>query len=765
MRKITQIFIYLLAHIIFGQVDYSNSWEDFYSYNNVKDFIKTEHKLYAIVDNAIFTYNISTNEITKISSVNGLSGENTSSLHYSENFDKIIIGYDTGLIEIIDNKSNITIAKDIVNFNYSGNKQINSITEYNNKLYLSTSFAIVVYDLENAQFGDTYFIGNQSSEIIINQIKILNNSIYAATEDGVYTADVNNPNLIDFNNWTQHFTGNFSSIEVFNNQVFVSSNRNLYTIENNTLLLQKTYPLTINSLKSYDDNLTISTQRSVYVNDLNNLEILNYTTNSTDVFYFNLNTAFFIDSNLYLGTQEFGILKSDFQNITDFEEIHPEGPVSNLSFSIAVKDNNLWVVYGGYTTSYRPLGRRQGFSHFNGSNWLNTPYSDVGIKDLAHITFDPNNVNKVYISSWGDGMLIVEDDVITTYWNNTNSGLEKLDYPNPSYISIRINGSAFDNEGNLWIANAWVDDRIKKYSADGNWSSFDMGSVITNPAFGLNELVIDKTTNIWIGSRRNGVLVFNENGNKKKSLTTELTKGALPDLNARTVKVDNNNRIWIGTKKGLVVYYNAANVFNDNNIDAEPIIILDDGIPKKLLGEQVVNSIAIDGADNKWFGTESGGVLQTNPSGISTLKSFNKDNSPLPSNNILKIDIDNNSGKVFFATDKGIVAFNSNVSSYGETLPEVYAYPNPSTKSNEFITIDGRNGTHLPNGTNVKILDVAGNLVFETNTKEGHELFGGKVVWNKTNLAGNKVASGIYIVLLITEDNIETTVAKIAIIN
>ncbi|MFK5958065.1 MAG: hypothetical protein QM495_04235 [Lutibacter sp.] len=766
MKKIIQIFIYLFIHITFGQVDYSNSWEDFFSYNNVKDFIKTENVIYAIVDNAVFTYNISTSEITKISSVNGLSGENISSLYYSKYFDKIIIGYETGLLEIIDNKNNISIAKDIVNFNYSGNKQINNITEYNNKLYLSTSFAIIIYDLEISQFGDTYFIGNQSSDITINQIKIYGNTIYAATENGIFTADANSPNLIDFNNWTQHFSDNFSAIEVFNNEVVVSSNRNLYTIENNTLLLQKTYPLAIISLKSSKENLTISTLRSVYVNDVNYLEILNYTTSATAIFYYNLNTAFFIDNTLYLGTQEFGILKSNLQNISNFEEIHPEGPVSNLPFSIAVKDNNIWVVYGGYRTSYSPLGRKSGFSHFNGENWLNTPYSGVGISDLVHITFDPININKVYLSSWGGGMLIIEDDIITTNWNHTNSGLERLIYaPNPNYTSTRIHGTAFDNKGNLWIANAWVNDRVKKYSADGSWSSFDMSSVITNPAFGLNELVVDKTTNIWIGSRRNGVLVFNENGNNKKSLTTELTKGALPDLNARTVKVDNKNRIWIGTKKGLVVYYNAANVFNENNIDAEPVIILDDGIPKKLLGEQVVNSIAIDGADNKWFGTESGGVLQTNPSGITTLRSFNKDNSPLPSNNILKIDIDNNSGKVFFATDRGIVAFNSNVSSYGDSLPEVYAYPNPSTKENEFITIDGRNGAHLPNGTNVKILDTAGNLVFETNTKEGHELFGGKVVWNKTNLAGNKVASGIYIVLLITEDTVETTVAKIAIVN
>ena len=65
----------------------------------------------------------------------------------------------------------------------------------------------------------------------------------------------------------------------------------------------------------------------------------------------------------------------------------------------------------------------------------------------------------------------------------------------------------------------------------------------------------------------------------------------------------------------------------------------------------------------------------------------------------------------------------------------------------------------------VKILDAAGNLVFETNVKEGQELYGGKVVWNKTNLAGKKVASGVYIVLLSSNEGTETSITKIAIIN
>jgi len=330
---------------------------------------------------------------------------------------------------------------------------------------------------------------------------------------------------------------------------------------------------------------------------------------------------------------------------------------------------------------------------------------------------------------------------------------------------LRINGSAFDNDGNLWVANAWVDNKLKKMSSQGTWTSFDLSSIITSTASGLNELIVDKTRSVWIGTRRNGVLVYNENGDKKRALITEPTKGSLPDANVRTVVADNSNRIWIGTQKGMVVFYNASGLFEADIYDAEPIIILDDGIPKKLLGDQPINTIAIDGADNKWFGTSGGGVLQSNPNGRETLNTFNTSNSPLPSNIILKIKVDNSNGKVYFGTAKGIVAFNSSVAAFGDELGEVYAYPNPAKRQHETITIDGRNGTHLPQGTNVKILDTAGYLVYETNVIEGQELQGGKVVWDKRNLAGRKVASGVYIVLLINKDKTETSSTKIAIIN
>tara|TARA_R110002073_G_scaffold196142_4_gene355227 strand:+ start:36 stop:2360 length:2325 start_codon:yes stop_codon:yes gene_type:complete len=774
MKKTILFFLLLIPFFSFSQTDFSNRWEDFFSYNNVKDFIIIDQNIYAITDNAVFIYNTISKETRKLSSINGLSGETVSVIHFNRLNNRLVIGYETGLIEVLNEDGTIKISKDIVNFNQSGEKQINHISELNNKLYFSTPFAVVVYDIDKLEFGDTYFIGANSTSVKISQTLITNNQIYAATENGIYVANLSNPNLIDFNNWQLSFTGNYTNIVRFNNLIYASIGADLVQINGSNSTVVKTFPNTIKKLKSNGQNLIVTSQQEATVLNINMNEV--YKSTPTVTYNFTLNNASSLGNNLLLATNEYGILQIPISGNQTFTEIHPKGPLSNSVFSMDALNKNIWFVYGGYNSAYVPIGNLKGFSHYNGSEWKNTVFTNAfPVYDLVNVTIDPNHNNRAFLSSYSDtnsgnilsggGLFEVVDDKIINFYNSKNSPLEDL-FPNDvNRITTRISGTIFDNQGNLWVTDAKATNKLKKFSSSGTWQVFDLRTLQTNEAEEVNTIKVDKLNSLWIGTRRNGAYIFNETGDRKRALTTEPTKGSLPHANVRTIAIDKNNKIWLGTQSGLAVFYNANGIFEASVYDSEPIIILDDGIPKKLLGNQTVNSIAVDGADNKWFGTDNGGVLYTNPSGQKTLASFNKDNSPLPSNKILNISVDVTNGKVYFATDKGVVAYNSNVASFGETLEEVYAYPNPALKKHQIITIDGKNGNHLPKGTNVKILDVAGNLVYETNVVEGQEIQGGKVVWNKTNLAGKKVASGIYIVLLTNDDASETTSTKIAIIN
>jgi streptogramin lyase len=776
MKKIFSFYILISSLVIYAQTDYSASWEDFYSYNNVKDFTKVDTIIYALTDNAIFTYDILSGEINKLSSVQGLSGEVTSAIHYNETFKRVIIGYENGLVEVIDSDGAITISSDIVNFNQSGEKSINHISEFNNKLYLSTPFAVVVYDIENLEFGDTYFIGNNSSSIKINETIISNDIIYAVTEVGIFKADITSNLLIDYNNWEQLFMGRNFKNSAFLKNLYVTEGSKVFAFDGTILSNEIDFSEEIKSLKSSTDHLIVSLKKKAIIFDNAMNEMRQFTSNMA--FDYSLNTAFFENNTAFLATKEFGVLLTTPAQPSAYLEIHPEGPLSNNVFSIAANNDNLWVVYGGYFPNFAPSGVRIGYSHFNGDRWINTKFDpDFPLTDLNHVTIDTNAENKVYISSFGStrettsvatgGLLVVENDEVTNFYNHLNSPLEDIVPNNPDVVTIRIGSTALDNQGNLWITNIGAIKELKKLSASGQWSDYDMSSVKTNGGFGLYEMAIDQNNSIWYGARNDGVFVFNENGNRKKALIATPNLGNLPDASVLTVAVDRSNKVWLGTKSGMVVYNNAFGLFDEEATNAEPVVINGDenGFGERLLGDQAINSIVVDGADNKWFGTANGGVLYTNPSGRETIAIFSKRNSPLPSNRILKISTDIVTGKVYFATDKGVVAYNSNVSPFGDVLGAVYAYPNPALKNHETITIDGRNGTHLPKGTNVKIIDVAGNLVYETNVVEGQELQGGKVVWNKLNLAGNRVASGIYIVLLSNDDASDTAITKIAIVN
>jgi len=259
----------------------------------------------------------------------------------------------------------------------------------------------------------------------------------------------------------------------------------------------------------------------------------------------------------------------------------------------------------------------------------------------------------------------------------------------------------------------------------------------------------------WIQVRNDGIVVAKEQGkgiiSKKLNTSNGLASGTV-----NCFVEDHSQSIWIGTSQGLSVFYFPDEIFNNNSYSAEYILIeTEDGYVERLFNNTEILDIAVDGGNRKWIGTKTNGVFLISEDGTSQIYNFTKENSPLLDNMVEKISINNLSGEVFFATAKGLCSYRSNATISNDTFSEVVVFPNPVRKNyTGDIAITG-----LSDETSVKITDISGNLVFETQS------VGGTAIWNGTNFNGTDVSTGVYLFLCTSADFETSIVKKVLIYN
>lgn len=780
MVKRTILFAILIVPLLSFCQDFSALWQGHFSYNEIKDVSYGENKVYAASTNAIFSLDTNTSEIEEITTIHGLSGETISTIYYSEDYQLLVVGYENGLIEIVfDNDDNVLSVVDIIEKVTipAQDKKINHFNAFQNKIYISTNYGISVFDLERLEFGDTYFIGDGGTQLQVSQTAILGDYIYASCVDGngIRRALVASPNLIDFQNWQVVTSGSWYAVEAFQDNLYAArTNNRIYQVTQSAVTEVASYSTTPRDLRAVNENLLVTTTNRVFVYGSGFNVIAEIPVN--EPFNTNYTSTIIDEENVYIGSEDFGILKVAISNPGIFEELHPDGPLLNIPFSLQTEPNGLWVTFGEYTLYFNPYPlNSRGFSHLKNGEWVNNEYSEIfEAKCLNHIAVNPFDNNQVFISSFFSGLLEVNDDVPTILYNETNSGLESLVLPNaPDYKDIRVGASAFDKDGLLWTTTGQVENQLKSYNPSNNqWQSYSLKEIIPS-AFdnnGFSDVVIDNNGTKWLGSSNYGVISFNESigGGRIKAVYREDEN--MPTARVYALALDNRNQLWIGTERGIRVLYNTSNFFDSTSTEVDEIIIEENGVAKELLFQQYITDIKVDGANNKWVGTVDSGVYLFSPNGQNTIFHFTKDNSPLPSNSVRDIALDENNGTVYIATTRGLVSFQSGSSATTEDLQSAYVYPNPVRPGFDMVE-DKVKIKDISENVNIKITDIEGNLVAEAQSRtnqryEGYnlEIDGGTAYWNGKNLAGNVVASGVYLVMLSDLDNYETKVLKLMVV-
>ena len=756
----------------------SQNWNGHYSYHNSIDTSIGNGKIFTASENAIYIHSTQDDQLSIITTIDGLSGDFISNIYYSTNFNKLIIGYENGLIQIVDfNNDNILTIYDIIEKTTipPNKKKINEFTEVDNIIYISTDYGVSLYDLNSLEFGDSLFIGEGGTQQQVNQTIINDNFLYAVLPDFGGIKRVNlDLDIINYQNWELAYSGDFDFILNIGDSFVFTNENNVFFNENGTFSQVISLSQTIKKIVINEGKIIITSEDKIFIYDTN-FNLINSSIISSN-FNTNFNSSELYNNYIYVATSSKGLLKININNIQQNYSILPAGPLDNNVFSISSLYGSLWATFGDYTSTYNPYPlARKGVSHWSDEYWNNINYDSIpeNAVNLNNISINPFNLNNIFISSYHGGLLEISDESLSLF-DQSNSGLESLISNETNYNSVRISGSNFDDSGTLWLMNSRVDNPLKSFNLDTNqWSSYDFTQIIPdgfNDELGFSDIVIGSNGTKWIGGLNSGLIGFNENaGNPLLKRINDNDVGNLPSPYVKSLAMDNNNHLWIGTIKGLRVLYNTSNFF-DANVSTQQIVIEEDGIYKELLEQQFISDIKVDGSNNKWVGTIGSGLFYFSQNGQQTIYHFTKNNSPLPSNNINDIALDFVNGLVFIATDKGLVSFDSGGSTTSSTLNESYVYPNPVRPSFnmniEKIKISG-----ITEDINIKITDISGNLVAEANSNVNNryngfnlEIDGGIAYWNGKNLANNSVSSGVYIVMLSDLDSYDTKILKIMII-
>ena len=757
-----------------------SGWETYFSYNSIPSIAEGVNEIYFASYNSIFSYNIFNSQIEKFDTLNELSGDEISAFYHSENNNIIAIGYSSGFLQIINLNSNSIInIYDILNKPTipADRKKINHFYQNEDDLLISTGYGISVYDINAFEFGDTYFIGDFASMLNISSTIVDENYIYASSPDlGIFRANLES-NLIDFNSWQAIYTGNIYELLINENNILFYDDFNLMSIKNEEIITLSTLQNEIKNVSINDSKIIIISEDNciIYNNDLS--QILNLFESETYMTIFN--DGIIKNNKTYIATDEKGVLVIENSN-NSFSFLKPDGPLENNIFSVETLNNHTWVSFGSYSEYFNPYPLKySGVSSYdeNLESWFNITRDSIPNQavNLNNISINPFDNNNVFISSFHGGLIEMDNFNFTELYDNNNSGLETLLTSDSEYESIRISDIEFDENGDLWVLNSRVDNPLKSFSLDNNsWNSYDFTEIINDgfqDELGFNDIEIDDYGNKWIASLRSGLIGFNnDSGNIRLRKVFSQDQSDMPSSYVKSIAVDNNNHLWIGTVQGLRVLYNTSNFFDASVVTTQKIVILEDGIPRELLEQQYITDIEVDGANNKWVGTIGSGVFYFSPNGQQTIYHFTKENSPLPSNNINDISVNSVNGKVYFATDRGLVSFNTGSSSSSENFSNAFVYPNPVRP--EFNTqLDKIKIKGLTENVNIKITDIAGNLVAEAQSNINSryrnfnlEIDGGTAFWNGKNLRNQNVASGVYILMLSDLESYETKILKLMII-
>lgn len=736
------------------------TWTDHLVYNTAKNIAVGANEVFASTGSSIMIFNKDYSELRKLTRIEGLTETGISNLGWSEEYKSLLIAYTSTNVDLVKNNIIYNIP-DIFRKTISGKKEINRVRISGKYAYLACSFGIVVIDLERKEIHDTWKPGNGTSVAEVWDVALDSDKIYAATGNGIFYADLSNPGLAYFGNWNlltslpnptgKYTTVVYSGTKLYANLSVINSGADaVYSIGSSVSLFSSVPGVYNSSFDPAPNGFTITSPaliRSYGSDGALQKSITTYQWGPPSA-----SQAIADNGNIWIADIKSGLVK--VTGMIEFESLSLPGPGSNNLISLTASDGKTMICDGLLNQAWTHTNRPLQVSVFENNTW--TIIKSSTILDVMRAVADPDDPSHMFVSTWGGGLLEYSDNVLVKQYNEFNSPLQNII---PGQPFVRVCGLVYDKNKYLWMSQNQVPNTLKALKPDGTW--------IVNPlnidANRVGDFIITSRNQKWILLPViNGLHVLDENDtpedftDDRNRRIQVINDEGLTVTNVFSVAEDLEGNIWIGTDQGPLVYYNPEKAF-DTDLKAFRIKLSrndNSGLADVLLATETITNIKVDGANRKWIGTKNSGAYLISPEGTKLIRNYNETNSPLLSNTIVSLDIDDKTGEVWFGTARGVQSVRGDATKGDEKFTKVYAFPNPVREDYEGnVTVTG-----LMTESSIRITDISGNLVYSTISD------GGMATWDLKTYNGERVSTGVYLIFCASSDGTQSTVIKILVI-
>jgi ligand-binding sensor domain-containing protein len=770
------ILLFITATAISSQAQLAvGTWQTHLSYNNVNQVAVAENKVFGVGSGALFSVDKADESVEIYSKLNGLNDNNVVKIAYSAANKTLLIVYANADIDLYT-ESGITNLPDLFRVQTPIDKTVNSVLFNGDYAYLACNFGILVVNLVKQEVADSYVIGTGGSNIAVLSTAILNGKIYALTANGIMQANLNDHNLANFQVWsssTETPAGTNSSLATFGG--------NLWLLKSNNTVYQSTDGIVWNTVSSLNgtNRMQLDDQYLYFISDSQKKTIYydsHLVANTISGTYPNMLLYDKNSSDFWMTAANSGLQKTDKSGQV-LNSYKPEGPFDNNFWQMKIVNGKLFAVPGGaWAVQYN---HPASIMMYENGKWSYIDGADIAaatgmpqVLDFVSIDIDPTDITHFFATSYGMGLYEFKDNKFYKWYNSKNSGVESI-FPGQSseLYYQRLDGVTFDPSGYVLFTNCAIDKFIKYLSPSGiiNGYTFSTTTIPPTKATVISILIDKRNKNRkWVLSARAypGVFVYDDQGSVNGSnitkciwyqTFTDQDNNSFYSENLFCATQDLNNQIWVGTLKGPIVIPNPDKAFDSDFTINRIKIPRNDGtnLADYLLGNEQVNAIAVDGANRKWIGTQTSGLYLVSENGQETLAHFTTDNSPMLSNTVQTLCLNELTGELLISTANGLISYQTDATSGSASFTQINAFPNPIRESYRgMITITG-----LVKNSIVKITDMNGNLVYQTKSN------GGMATWDGNRQDGKRVNTGVYPVLCISEDGTQTATTKLLVIN